>query len=56
MYQTSYQRSMTQLLEVLETEECQSRISVYPVYKSESNNFGSRTSYLDYYSVQQEEI
>jgi len=55
MYQTSYQKSMTQLLEVLETQECQSRVFVYPVFKSERNNLDSRTCCLDYYNVQQEE-
>jgi len=57
MYQTSYQKSMTQLLEVLEVEECQSssRISVCPVCKTEGNNFGCRAcGFGDHYNIQQE--
>ena len=57
MFQSSFQKSMTQILEVLETRECQSSIgtTVIPVYKGTGNNSGSRSSCLDYYSVQQEE-
>ena len=55
MYQKSYQRSMTQLLEVLETVECQSRILVSPVCKREPNN-SCFPSWIDYYNVQQEEL
>ena len=56
MYQTSYQRSMTQLLEVLETAECQNRVLVSPVYKGTRNASDSQTSCMDYYNVQQEEL
>jgi hypothetical protein len=56
MYQSSYQRSMSQLLEVLETEEYQSGISVFLGHKGTANNSGNGSSCLDYYSVQQDEI
>ena len=59
MYQSSYQSSMTQILDVLEIKECQSssRISVCPVCKSEGNNSGCRAcGFGDYFNVQQEEI